>query len=52
MDYDPTAALIVVDSPGGGAFLVYDNFNVIMKWNRSTFFALGVGFLADGIGGV
>ena len=46
-----SAGVLVVDSPGGGAFLVYDNFNVIMKWNRSTFFALGVGFLADGIGG-
>ncbi len=31
----------------GKPYLVYDNFRVIMKWNRSTFFALGAGTLAD-----
>lgn len=35
---------------GGRAFLVYDNFRTIMKWNRSTFFALAAGHLADRIG--
>jgi membrane-bound lytic murein transglycosylase B len=33
----------------GPAFLVYDNFRSIMQWNRSTFFALAVGELADEI---
>jgi membrane-bound lytic murein transglycosylase B len=35
--------------PGGGedAFLAYDNYRVIMKWNRSQFFATAVGTLAD-----
>jgi membrane-bound lytic murein transglycosylase B len=36
--------------PGGGrgpAFLVYENFRVILKWNRSDYFGLAVGRLAD-----
>lgn len=28
-------------------FLVYDNFETILKWNRSTFYALAAGYLAD-----
>ena len=32
------------------AFLVYDNFETILKWNRSDFFAVAVGRLADRIG--
>ena len=32
------------------AFLVYDNFEAILKWNRSDFFAISVGHLADRIG--
>lgn len=33
----------------GRAFLVYDNFPVILDWNRSNFFAIAVGRLADQI---
>jgi membrane-bound lytic murein transglycosylase B len=33
------------------AFLVYDNFHAILKWNRSNFFALAVGYLADAVAG-
>ncbi len=36
----------------GPAFLVYDNFNVIMKWNASQSYALAVGYLADRIAGM
>ena len=32
-------------------FLVYDNFDVIMQWNRSTSYALSVGHLADRVKG-
>ena len=32
------------------AFLVYGNFEAILKWNRSNFFAIAVGRLADRIG--
>lgn len=31
----------------GPAFLVYENFDAIMTWNRSTFYALAVGYLSD-----
>ncbi|MEQ8387934.1 MAG: lytic murein transglycosylase [Alphaproteobacteria bacterium] len=34
----------------GPAFLVYDNFRAILAWNRSNFFGLAVGHLADKIG--
>ncbi len=35
----------------GPAFLVYPNFNVIMKWNLSENYALSVGLLANRIQG-
>ena len=41
------ASLVLPDGPGGPAFLVYDNFRTIMRWNKSTFFAAAVGHLAD-----
>ncbi len=44
------ASLVLPEGPGGPAYLVFDNFRVIMKWNRSTSFALSVGHLADAIG--
>ncbi|HIE78553.1 MAG TPA: lytic murein transglycosylase [Candidatus Thioglobus sp.] len=31
----------------GPAFLVYDNFSVILNWNRSILYALSVGYLSD-----
>jgi membrane-bound lytic murein transglycosylase B len=34
----------------GQPYLVSDNFRVFMKWNRSVFFALGAGTLADRLG--
>lgn len=43
------ASLIAPDGLGGPTFLVYDNFRVIMKWNRSTYFATSVGLIADQI---
>lgn len=45
------AAALVRPEPGGGpAFLVYDNWRTIMKWNRSVFYATAVGLLADRLG--
>jgi membrane-bound lytic murein transglycosylase B len=44
------ASLVMPDGIGGRGFLVYDNYRVIMKWNRSTYFATSVGLLADRIG--
>lgn len=43
------AALVAPDGLSGAHFLVYHNFDVIMKWNRSTYFATSVGLLADQI---
>lgn len=43
------AALVLPDGTKGPAYLAYDNFRVILKWNRSNYFALAVGQLADRI---
>jgi membrane-bound lytic murein transglycosylase B len=43
------ASIILPDGPDGPAFLVYDNYRVIMKWNKSLYFATSVGLLADRI---
>ncbi|OFX09255.1 MAG: lytic transglycosylase [Alphaproteobacteria bacterium RIFOXYD12_FULL_60_8] len=48
---DLKASLVQPKGEIGRTFLVYDNFRTIMKWNKSTYFALAVGRLADGIGG-
>ena len=45
------AALYLPAGHMGPAFLGYDNFNVIMRWNRSEFYAISVGHLADRIKG-
>lgn len=39
----------IVEPYGGPAFLAFDNFRVIMRYNNSTFYAGSVGFLADSI---
>ncbi|MGE5546500.1 MAG: lytic murein transglycosylase [Solirubrobacterales bacterium] len=44
------ASIVQAEAGKGPAFLVYDNFRTIMKWNRSTYFALAAGHLADRIG--
>jgi membrane-bound lytic murein transglycosylase B len=48
---DLPAALLVPGGHAGPAFLTYENFRVIMKWNRSEYYALAVGHLADRIAG-
>ncbi len=45
------ARLIMPAGQLGPAFLVYSNFDVIKRWNRSDFYALSVGILADHIAG-
>jgi membrane-bound lytic murein transglycosylase B len=44
------ASLVLPEGPDGPAFLVYDNFHTLLKWNRSIYFALAVGQLADTVG--
>lgn len=46
---DMKAYIIQPDGAGGPAFLVYNNFDVIMRWNKSTYFATSVGLLANAI---
>jgi len=43
------ASLLLPEGANGPAFLVYDNFRALLKWNRSHFFALAVGQLTDGL---
>jgi membrane-bound lytic murein transglycosylase B len=45
------ASLLVPAGARGPAFLVYGNFDAIMRWNRSEFFALTVGHLSDRLAG-
>ncbi len=41
------ATLLQPDGPGTRAFLVYKNFEAILKWNRSVSYAIAVGLLSD-----
>jgi len=43
------ASIVAPDGMNGSMYLVYDNYRVIMKWNKSTYFASCVGLLADQI---
>ncbi|TAE79802.1 MAG: lytic murein transglycosylase [Alphaproteobacteria bacterium] len=43
------AAFIFPGSPEEGAYLIYPNFHVLLKWNFSRLFATAVGLLADEI---
>jgi membrane-bound lytic murein transglycosylase B len=49
---DVSGSVVVADNKNGAgpAFLIYDNYRVTLKWNRSTFFAVAVGTLAERIG--
>ncbi|MCG9753541.1 lytic murein transglycosylase [Vibrio brasiliensis] len=49
LDQDIKAWLIAPDDANGRVYLVYNNYNVLMKWNRSYYFALAVSHLADRI---
>jgi membrane-bound lytic murein transglycosylase B len=46
---DITASVVTPDGLSGPAYLAYDNYRVIMKWNKSKYFATSVGLLADQI---
>jgi membrane-bound lytic murein transglycosylase B len=45
-DQASSAGLILPSGAGGPAFLIFPNHGVIMKYNNSTAYALGVGLLA------
>ncbi len=48
---DLAASIVEVTQRNAGPrhFLAYGNFDVILKWNRSTYFAIAVGTLADAL---
>jgi len=48
---DLQASVVEVTERSGNArhFLAYQDFEVILKWNRSTYFAIAVGTLADAL---
>jgi membrane-bound lytic murein transglycosylase B len=48
---DLMASVVRPDGPKGKAFVVFNNYRVILKWNRSYFFGVAVGTLADRING-
>ncbi len=45
------ARLFMPDGPSKRSYLVYNNFDVIMKWNYSSYFAFSVLTLADALAG-
>lgn len=44
-----SAAIMIPDGEKGRAYLAYDNYKVLMHWNRSYYFVSTVGYLADRI---
>ena len=47
----PASLIQPDDNDASDQYLVYDNYNTLLKWNRSLYFATAVGLLSDGIGG-
>lgn len=43
------ASLILPDDADGRIYLAYNNFHTLMRWNRSLYFGVSVGYLADRI---
>lgn len=41
------ASVVQPSGPGTSAYLVYENFKVILKWNRSSYFATSVMLLSE-----
>ncbi len=48
---DMNGSIVLPGGEGGPAYLAYNNYRSIMRWNRSTYFATAVGLLADRIAG-
>ena len=43
------ARLIIPKDYGNYGYLVYNNFESLLNWNRSNYFAIAVGKLSDSI---
>ncbi|MBT3399920.1 MAG: lytic murein transglycosylase [Rhodospirillaceae bacterium] len=46
-----TASILRPGGADGQAFIIYDNYRAILRWNRSHYFAMAVGQLSDRIAG-
>ena len=44
---DPVARLVMPSGANGATYLVYSNFDSILDWNRSNYYALAIGHLSD-----
>ncbi len=47
LDDNIQGAVITPEGKKGKAYLVFNNFHIIMKWNRSENYALAIGILSD-----
>ena len=47
---DLRASIILPGGEDGPAYVIYDNYRTILKWNRSNYFGVSIGTLADLIG--
>ncbi|WP_137702398.1 lytic murein transglycosylase [Marimonas lutisalis] len=45
------ASVLLPAGPGGPAFMIFNNFNVLLRYNNSENYALGVGHLSDRLAG-
>lgn len=50
-DVDRSAAIIVPAGHTGPAFLIFENFRAILRYNNSTAYALAIGLIADQVAG-
>ncbi|QIZ76738.1 lytic murein transglycosylase [Ferrimonas lipolytica] len=46
---DINASLVFPDDASGRVYLAYSNYDALMRWNRSNYFAVAVGYLSDRI---
>lgn len=46
---DMQASLVIPDDQEGRIYLAYENWDALMRWNRSNYFVVAVGHLADRI---
>lgn len=48
---DVEGSIVIPSGHKGPAFMVYKSFHAILRWNRSIFYAIAIGHLADRIAG-
>ncbi len=46
---DIKASIVIPDDEKGRVYLAYENYKVLMHWNRSNYFVAAVGYLSDRI---